>query len=281
MKRDPLGSNSISTADKTHHSSTLDLSDRILEVHGVTKRYGGLNAVDNCSLDVPRGTITGLIGPNGAGKTTLFNVISGFERSNGGTVLFNSHSIDHMNPHELFYQGLVRTFQVPRPIGSMTVLENLVLAAKNQSGERIWNSWFRPATVGKQENEIIDQAIDVLEYVNLIHLRDENAENLSGGQKKLLEFARTLMIDAQLVLLDEPGAGVNRTLLQQLTRYIEEQCYEHGITYLIIEHDMDLVARLCNPVIVMNQGARIFEGTPEEVQQNEEVLEAYLGSQYR
>lgn len=253
----------------------------IIEVEQIRKSFGGITAVDNCSLSVKEGTITGLIGPNGAGKTTLFNIISGFTRPDSGSVYFNGERIDHLRPHEIFRRGMTRTFQVPRPVPTMSVLENLVLAGKQQVGERIWYTWFLPGRVARQENEIIDKALSVLEYVDLIHLRDEYAANLSGGQKKLLEFARTLMVDPKTVLLDEPGAGVNRVLMRQLVHHIEEQCYERGITFLVIEHDMDLVARLCNSVIVMSQGTRIFEGTPEEVRANDEVLEAYLGSQYR
>ena len=186
-----------------------------------------------------------------------------------------------LRPDELLSRGLARTFQVPRPIPTMTVLENLVLAGPDQSGERIWNAWCRPGQVGRQENAIVDEALEILAYVNLIHLRDAYAANLSGGQKKLLEFARTLMIRPRLVLLDEPAAGVNRTLMRQLAGHIEEQCRERGVTFLIVEHDMDLVARLCDPVVVMNQGTLLFEGSFDQVRQDPAVLEAYLGSQVR
>lgn len=253
----------------------------ILEVRSVSKRFDGLTAVNNCSLRVERGTITGLVGPNGAGKTTLLNLISGFTPIDQGEIVFDGSVISRMRPHRIFHEGLVRTFQVPRPIPTMTVLENLVLAGVDQAGERVWNSWVRPGLIERQENAIIDDALWVLDYVNLDHLRDEYAANLSGGQKKLLEFARTLMVRPKMVLLDEPGAGVNRTLMQDLMRRIEEQCRERGITFLIIEHDMDVIARLCDPVIVMSQGAPIFEGTFEAMSQNPEVLDAYLGSQYR
>ncbi len=253
----------------------------ILDVRDVTRAFGGVKAVDDCSLSVRRGTITGLIGPNGAGKTTLFNLITGFLKPTSGEIAFDGERIDGLPPQDIVARGLVRTFQVPRELKSMTVLENLVLVPRRQAGERIWNSWFLPWRVQRQENEIIDRAIAVLEYVDLIHLRDEYAANLSGGQKKLLEFARTLMADPKMILLDEPGAGVNRALLKKLTGYIEELCHERGVTFFIIEHDMDLVARLCNPVIVMSEGRRIAEGTPDEVRSNEQVLEAYLGGQYR
>ena len=255
--------------------------DAILSVRDVTRRFGGVNAVDRCSLDVARGTITGLIGPNGAGKTTLFNLVTGFLHPTAGQIVFNGERIDGRSPQEIFARGMVRTFQVPREYKSMTVLENLVLVPAGQAGERFWNSWFRPTLVGRQENENIDRALEVLEYVQLSHLRDEYAANLSGGQKKLLEFARTLMAKPRMILLDEPGAGVNRTLLRRLTGYIEQLRQNMGITFFIIEHDMDLVARLCNPVIVMSEGRVIMEGTPEEVRSNQQVLDAYLGGQYR
>jgi branched-chain amino acid transport system ATP-binding protein len=253
--------------------------DTILEVRSVTKAFGGHRAVDSCSFNVGRGTITGLIGPNGAGKSTLLNVIAGSLRATSGMILLDGRPITGLRPHELLARGLARTFQVPRPIPTMTVLENLVLAGQEQPGERIWNAWCRPGRVGQRENEIVDEAIDVLAYVNLIHLRDAYAANLSGGQKKLLEFARTLMVRPRIVLLDEPAAGVNRTLMRQLTGYIEEQCHEHGVTFLIVEHDMDVVARLCDPVVVMAQGQRLFEGSFDEVRREQSVLDAYLGGQ--
>jgi branched-chain amino acid transport system ATP-binding protein len=253
--------------------------EAIIEVLSVTKAFGGNRAVDDCSLTVGRGTITGLIGPNGAGKSTLLNVIAGALRPTAGAVLLDGLRIDGLRPDELLRRGLARTFQIPRPIPTMTVLENLVLAGPEQAGERIWNAWCRPAQVGRQENAIVDEALDILAYVNLLHLRDAYAANLSGGQKKLLEFARTLMIKPRVVLLDEPAAGVNRTLMRQLAGYIEEQCRDNGVTFLIVEHDMDLVARLCDPVIVMAQGRPLFEGTFDEVRQEQSVLDAYLGGQ--
>ena len=263
-------------------SPTVTLQrDAILEVGSVTKAFGGNRAVDDCSFAVGRGTITGLIGPNGAGKSTLLNIIAGALRPDAGVILFDGEVVTGLRPDELLCRGLARTFQVPRPIPTMTVLENLVLAGPDQTGERIWNAWCRPAQVGRQEDAIVDQALEILAYVNLIHLRDAFAANLSGGQKKLLEFARTLMIRPQMVLLDEPAAGVNRTLMRQLAGHIEEQCHDRGVTFLIVEHDMDLIARLCDPVIVMSQGTRLFEGSFDEVRQDPAVLEAYLGGQVK
>ncbi len=253
----------------------------LLSVDAVTKSFEGLRAVAECSLDVKRGTITGLIGPNGAGKTTLFNIVTGFLKPTSGRIVFNNGRIDGLPPHKVFARGIVRTFQIPRELKQMTVVENLMLVPAGQAGERLWNPWLLPFRVRRQEREIRDKALEVLEFVNLWHLRNEYASNLSSGQKKLLELARTLMCDPQLILLDEPGAGVNPTLMKSLALLIERLRDESGITFFLIEHDMDLVARLCNPVIVMSSGEKIAEGTPEEVVRDERVLEAYLGGQYR
>ena len=260
--------------------ATASRSDAILEIRSVSKAFGGNLAVDDCSITVRQGTITGLIGPNGAGKSTLLNIIAGSLRSNAGTIALGGKPITGLRPHHLLHRGLARTFQIPRPIPSMTVLENLVLAGQEQAGEKIWNPWFRPRTVGRQENVIVDKALEVLAYVNLLPVRDAYAANLSGGQKKLREFARTRMVRPRVVLLDEPAAGVNRTLMRQLAGYIEEQ-RERGTTYLIVEHDMDLVARLCHPVVVMSQGRRLFEGSFDEARQDQAVLDAYLGGHVR
>ena len=253
----------------------------ILEVEDVTKAFDGVRAVNRCNLSVRRGTITGLIGPNGAGKTTLFNLITGFLKPTGGRILFRGERIDGLPPHRIFHRGIVRTFQIPRELKTMTVLENLMLVPPGQAGEQIWNPWLFAFRVSRQERRIYEKALQVLEFVDLIHLRDDYAGNLSGGQKKLLELARTLMCDPEMILLDEPGAGVNRVLMRKLVENIETLRREVGITFFVIEHDMDLVTRLCNPVIVMSQGERLAEGSPEEIKQDERVLEAYLGGQYR
>jgi branched-chain amino acid transport system ATP-binding protein len=253
----------------------------VLIVDNVTKAFGGLKAVNECSLSVARHSITGLIGPNGAGKTTLFNLITGFLRPTSGRIYFNGLRIDGLPPHKIFRKGIVRTFQIPRELGSMTVLENLMLVPTGQVGERIWNPWFFPSRVSREEEKIYGKAIEVLEFVDLAHLRDEYAANLSGGQKKLLELARTLMCDPQMILLDEPGAGVNRVLMKKLVEDIERLRRELGITFFVIEHDMDLVTRLCDTVIVMSEGRKLAEGPFEEIREDSRVLEAYLGGQYR
>ncbi|MGH7189721.1 MAG: ABC transporter ATP-binding protein [Acetobacteraceae bacterium] len=253
---------------------------RLLEVDRLVKDFGGLRAVDQCSLGIDEGTITGLIGPNGAGKTTLFNVITGFFRPDSGRVYFDGHDITGLPAHQIFARKMCRTFQIPREHASMTVLENLMLVATNQSGERFWNCWLRPGLVREQEQAIFDQALEVLEFLKLTHVKDEYAGRLSGGQKKLLELGRTLMAKPRLVLLDEPGAGINRTLMRTLTANVQYLCRERGITFVLIEHDMDLVMRLCNPVIVMSEGRQLMTGTPDEVRHDRRVLDAYLGGQY-
>src|SRR3990172_4478442 len=253
----------------------------ILEVDEVIKSFDGVRAVNGCTLSIRPGTITGLIGPNGAGKTTLFNLITGFLKPTAGRISFFGQRIDGLPPHRIFHKGIVRTFQIPRELKGMTVLENLMLVPPGQVGEQIWNPWLFAFKVSRQEEQIYDKALKVLEFVYLLHLRDEYASNLSGGQKKLLELARTLMCDPKMILLDEPGAGVNRVLMKKLVENIETLRHDLGITFFVIEHDMDLVTRLCNPVIVMSQGERLAEGSPEEIKHDERVLEAYLGGQYR
>ena len=260
-------------------------TEPILQVRNLVKDFGGLRAVDHCTMDVYPGRITGLIGPNGAGKTTLFNLISGALTPTAGRILFNRRApapgpatdITGMAMHQTFALGLVRTFQIPREMKLMTVLENLMLVPAGQRGERLWASWLTPWRVARQEREIEARALNALEFVKLSHLADELAANLSTGQKKLLELARTLMSDPQLVLLDEPTAGVNRTLMSQLSLSIHLAAAERGVTFLIIDHDMDVLMALCDPVIVMANGAVITQGTPDAVQSDPQVIEAYLG----
>jgi branched-chain amino acid transport system ATP-binding protein len=252
----------------------------MLTVKDLVKDFGGLRAVNRCSLEVKPGTITGLIGPNGAGKTTLFNLITGFIPSDSGQILFKNQRIDGLPAHQVFHEKLVRTFQIPREFKQMTVLENCMLVFPGQIGESLWAPWFRPGRVRRQEAAVRDKALDVLQFVNLIDLKDEYAANLSGGQKKLLEIARAMMSDPEMILLDEPGAGVNPTLMNKLVGYIEKLVTERGATVFLIEHDMDLVMTLCNPVIVMSNGEKLAEGSPAEIRKDARVLEAYLGSQY-
>lgn len=253
----------------------------MLEVRNINKRFGGIMAVYDCSLNVEKGSITGLIGPNGAGKTTLFNVITGHFKPDHGEIFFQGQDITGLPPNQIFHKRIYRTFQITREFAQMTVLENLMLMPKDQRGEKIWNPWFRPGSVRRQEKEIEEKALGVLQFVELVDLKDEYAGSLSGGQKKLLELARSMMAEPEMVLLDEPGAGVNPTLTKKLTNNIMKMRDEKKITFLLIEHDMDLVMSLCNPVIVMSEGRKLAEGTPEEIKKDERVLNAYLGGQYR
>jgi branched-chain amino acid transport system ATP-binding protein len=253
----------------------------MLEVRSVNKSFGGLMAVYGCSLVVQEGSITGLIGPNGAGKTTLFNVITGYYKPDRGKIFFQGQAIDGLPPHRIFQKQIYRTFQITREFAQMTVLENLMLMPDQQIGEKIWNTLFRPTWVKRQEKAIKDKALEVLEFVELMDLKDEYAGSLSGGQKKLLELARSMMAEPKMVLLDEPGAGVNPTLMRKLVSNIRKLCAEKKITFFLIEHDMDLVMNLCDPVIVMSEGRKLAEGAPEEIRKDERVLEAYLGGQYR
>ncbi|HDL86458.1 MAG TPA: ABC transporter ATP-binding protein [Candidatus Acetothermia bacterium] len=252
----------------------------MLVVENLSKSFGGLRAVDGCSFSVQDGTITGLIGPNGAGKTTVFNLLTGFFHPNAGKVLLQDEEITGLPPYRIFQKGIARTFQIPREFKEMTVMENLMLAPLAQSGERLLDPFFHPWRVRQQERSIAERAHEVLEFLGLQTLGDELAGNLSGGQKKLLELAKTMMVKPKLIMLDEPGAGVNRTLLKKLAESIKRLREEEGATFLLIEHDMDFVMRLCNPVIVMSEGKKLAEGKPDEVQHNEQVLEAYLGGQY-
>ncbi len=253
----------------------------MLEIISVEKSFGGVKAVNGCSLSVREGSITGLIGPNGAGKTTLFNIITGHYKPDRGKITFEGQAIEGLPPHKIFEKKMYRTFQITREFAQMTVLENLMIMPELQVGEKIWNTWFRPASVWDQEKRIMEKALDVLEFVEIAGLKNEYAGSLSGGQKKLLEIARSMMADPKIVLLDEPGAGVNPTLMKKLIANIETLCAEKGITFLLIEHDMDLVMNLCNPVIVMSEGKKLAEGTSDEIKNDERVLEAYLGGQYR
>ena len=249
----------------------------MLKVKNIHKNFGGLKAVNNVSLKVKEGSITGLIGPNGAGKTTLFNTIAGVYSPSEGEIYLDSENITNFKPHELFQKGVLRTFQIAHEFSTLTVLENLMMVPGNQYGENLIYAWFRNNLVKKQEEEIRAKAIEVIEFLNLKHLTQELAGNLSGGQKKLLELGRTMMVESKLVLLDEVGAGVNRTLLNEISDAILRLNTEKNYTFFVIEHDMDLIEKICDPVIVMAEGSVLFEGKFNEVKSNDEVIEAYLG----
>ena len=255
----------------------MDANPYILKGEKLTKYFGGLAAVSNCSLNIKQGSITGIIGPNGSGKSTLFNLIAGNLKPNSGKVMFNNENITEIPSYELFTKGLLRTFQIAHEFTNLTVLENLMMVPGGQSGEKLMNALFKPSLVKKEEKNVKEKALQVIDFLNLKHLSNELAGNLSGGQKKLLELGRTMMVDAKLVLLDEVGAGVNRTLLKDIGSAILKLNKEQGYTFCMIEHDMEFISRLCNPVIVLAEGSVLFEGTPDEVKRNEKVIESYLG----
>ena len=249
----------------------------ILVLEGVTRRFGGLHAVNACSLEIEAGRISGVIGPNGAGKTTLFNLVAGALRPSAGRILFDGEDITGLPTHRLFHRGLVRTFQIPHEFGRLTVLENLLVVPAGQPGEGLWSAWFRPGAVARREHEVRERAEDALRFLTLWELRDEFAMNLSGGQKKLLELGRAMMTSPRLVLLDEPAAGVNPTLLRRLRDMILTLNRERGYTFAIIEHDLDFIASLCERVIVLAQGTLLADGAMDEVRRDPRVLDAYLG----
>ena len=250
----------------------------MIKVENLHRHFGGFHAVDGASLEIREGSITGLVGPNGAGKTTLFNVIAGVLPPTSGSVTMAGEDITGMSPHELFHKGLLRTFQIAHEFSSMTVRENLMMVPGGQSGETLWNTWFGRKRIANEERALQATADEVLEFLTVDHLRDEKAGNLSGGQKKLLELGRTMMVDARIVFLDEVGAGVNRTLLNTIGDAIIRLNKERGYTFCMIEHDMEFIGRLCDPVIVMAEGKVLAEGKIEEIKSNEQVIEAYLGT---
>ncbi len=250
----------------------------MIEVHDLHRHFGGFRAVDGASLRIEQGSITGLIGPNGAGKTTLFNVIAGVLAPTSGRVTMGGDDITGLPPHELFHLGLLRTFQIAHEFASMTVRENLMMVPGGQQGETLWNAWFRRGAIRDDEARLRERADEVLDFLTVSHLAEERAGNLSGGQKKLLELGRTMMVDARIVFLDEVGAGVNRTLLNTIGDAILRLNRERGYTFVVIEHDMDFIGRICDPVIVMAEGRVLAEGTLAEIKADERVIEAYLGT---
>lgn len=250
----------------------------MIVVEDLHKHFGGFPAVDGASLAIKKGSITGLIGPNGAGKTTLFNVIAGVFKPTSGTVFMKGEDVTGLPPHELFHKGLLRTFQIAHEFSSMSVRENLMMVPAAQSGETLWNAWFNRGQMRDEERALADKADEVLDFLTISHLADEKAGNMSGGQKKLLELGRTMMVDAKIVFLDEVGAGVNRTLLNTIGDAIIRLNKERGYTFCVIEHDMDFIGRLCDPVICMAEGKVLAEGTLDEIKANEQVIEAYLGT---
>ena len=264
--------------NRMSQGNAVSRGDAMIVVEDVHKHFGGFHAVDGASLEIAEGSITGLIGPNGAGKTTLFNVIAGVLEPTSGRVTMAGEDITGLPPHELFHKGLLRTFQIAHEFHSMTCRENLMMVPGNQSGEKLWNTWFGRKRIADEERALKAKADEVLEFLTIEHLADHKAGQVSGGQKKLLELGRTMMVDARIVFLDEVGAGVNRTLLNTIGDAIIRLNQERGYTFVVIEHDMDFIERLCDPVICMAEGKVLAQGTLAEIKANDQVIEAYLGT---
>jgi len=250
----------------------------VIKVENLHKHFGGFHAVDGASLEIGKGSITGLIGPNGAGKTTLFNVVAGVLQPTSGRVTMEGEDITGLPPHVLFHKGLLRTFQIAHEFGSMSCRENLMMVPGGQAGEKLWDTWFGRKRIADEERALRAKADEVLEFLTIEHLADHKAGQVSGGQKKLLELGRTMMVDARVVFLDEVGAGVNRTLLNTIADAIQRLNHERGYTFVVIEHDMDFIGRICAPVICMAEGKVLAEGSLDEIKANERVIEAYLGT---
>ncbi len=248
----------------------------LLKAEDLSKRFGGVQAVYQARIEVLPGSITGLIGPNGAGKTTFFNLLCNFINPDRGKIYFDGYPIEKLPPHQIANRGMVRTFQVPRVLSRLTVLENMLLAQPQQTGEKFWNVWFQADKIAQEERQFKESARAILASVGLETMTDRYAGSLSGGQRKLLELARTLMTKPKLILLDEPAAGVNPALMESICNYIQGWNRE-GITFLIIEHNMDVIMSLCNHIWVLANGQNLVDGTPEEIMKNDRVLEAYLG----
>jgi branched-chain amino acid transport system ATP-binding protein len=249
----------------------------LLEIDDVVKRFGGIRAVDGATMNVEKGEIAALIGPNGAGKTTLFNVVTGFYRGDRGSVVFDGERVFGHPAYELARRGMVRTFQITKALAAMPVIDNMMLAAPDQPGERFRNVIFRPREVKAREREVHEQALELLDVFNLAELADAYAGTLSGGQRKLLELARALMAKPKLLLLDEPMAGINPTLGRRLLDHMQRLRKEEGVTFLFIEHDMEVVMNHSDRVVVMADGRVIASGEPHEVRTDQRVIEAYLG----
>ncbi len=250
----------------------------MIEVKNLHRHFGGFHAVDGATLEIETGSITGLVGPNGAGKTTLFNVVAGVLPPTSGQVLMAGEDITGLPPHTLFHKGLLRTFQIAHEFSSMSCRENLMMVPGGQTGETLWNTWFGRKRIADEERALRAKSDEVLEFLTIEHLADHKAGQVSGGQKKLLELGRTMMVDARIVFLDEVGAGVNRTLLNTIGDAIIRLNKERGYTFCMIEHDMDFIGRLCDPVIVMAEGKVLSKGTIDEIKSDERVIEAYLGT---
>jgi branched-chain amino acid transport system ATP-binding protein len=253
--------------------------DIILETVDLARRFGGLQAVDGVSLRVRRGTLTAIIGPNGAGKTTFFNLLAGSLRPHAGRVLFEGVDITRLPPHARARRGIARTFQLTRALSRMSVRENLMLAPDAQAGEHAWGPLFAGPLVAQQERALREKADAMLDLFALTRVADDYAGSLSGGQKKLLELARALMRDPRLVLMDEPMAGVNPTLARKLLDRVEELRRDRGITFVLVEHNLEAVFERCDPIMVMAAGRKLVEGDAATVRAHPQVIEAYLGGE--
>ena len=250
----------------------------LLDIKDVVGGYGGAPILNGVNLSIEQSDIGVIVGPNGAGKSTLFNLVAGNIVPDSGQIIFDGHDVTGLKPHQLFHRGMLRTFQIAHEFSNMTALENLMMVPSGQPGESLVRTWLMPGAVKQADRQVRQKALDVIDFLKLGHVKHELAGNLSGGQKKLLELGRTMMVDAKVVLLDEVAAGVNRTLLQDLAANIERMNQELGYTFFVIEHDMDLIGRLCDPVIVMAAGEKIAEGPMSEIRANPAIIEAYFGA---
>ena len=249
----------------------------MLQISKINKSFGGLKVLNNLSLKIEKGSISGLIGPNGAGKTTLFNVINGSIKPDSGSVQLNNYELIGLQPHELFEIGVLRTFQIPHEFFSLTVLDNLLVVPPNKIGETFFGQWFFEKKIKKIEEINQKKAKDILDILGLHHLEKEYAGNLSGGQKKLLELGRVMMVEPEIILLDEVGAGVNKTLLKKISNIIKKLNKENKYTFIMIEHDLDFISKLCDTIIVMAEGKFLTQGNIQQIKSNQKVIDIYLG----
>ena len=249
----------------------------MLQISKINKSFGGLKVLNNLSFKIEKGSISGLIGPNGAGKTTLFNIINGSIKPDSGSVQLNNYELIGLQPHELFEIGVLRTFQIPHEFFSLTVLDNLLVVPPNKIGEMFFGQWFFEKKIKKIEEINVKKAQDILDILGLSHLEKEYAGNLSGGQKKLLELGRVMMVEPEIILLDEVGAGVNKTLLKKISNIIKILNKEKKYTFIMIEHDLDFISKLCDTIIVMAEGQFLTQGNIQQIKSNHKVIDIYLG----
>ena len=249
----------------------------MLQISKINKSFGGLKVLNNLSFKIEKGSVSGLIGPNGAGKTTLFNVINGSIKPDSGSVQLNNYELIGLQPHELFEIGVLRTFQIPHEFFSLTVLDNLLVVPPNKIGETFFGQWFFEKKIKKIEEINVKKAKDILDILGLSHLEKEYAGNLSGGQKKLLELGRVMMVEPEIILLDEVGAGVNKTLLKKISNIIKKLNKENKYTFIMIEHDLDFISKLCDTIIVMAEGQFLTQGNIQQIKSNQKVIDIYLG----